>query len=613
MENLNIILSSEWDNTNDERVNSVLGMDRRAEEDRRMTSNYEQNYTVIDFETCGTDAVNRKHITEVSALRVRQGQVVKEFSSLVNPGISIPEFVSKKTGITDLMVANAPTIDVILPEILEFIGNDLLMGYNISAFDIYVLFDVVSECLGKDVPNNFIDVMQMVKGIFHTQKCSLTAACKAFDIKTDGAHRALNDCYMTKNLYDALFSAYDYDDVSKKLDEANKEKTLKYITPNYTDTTLQLRKLQDILKEIIADGQVSIEEVEQLSNWMNENIELKGNYPFDRAYNLIEKVLADGVVDNDELSMLLQKFQEFTNPVGSSENTKIVFRNHHFVLTGDFDHGTRSEVEEYIRERNGIVDNTVKKCTNYVVVGSAGSDFWANGNYGTKVKKALELKDKGQPIEIITEKDFYNAGDSEDEFFEEEEWEQVTLFDALSENSEPWQDVVNKAIVQVLADVDIPENSVVLDTNYSRDGQKITSYSVCIRKPDYPKGINANGDIKTSLFNIQFAGHGNIVFCIEDFSRKVVLPEWNYEIRKRKSENFLRVVVSPVSADLYDFSRAVIEDSVKRYLRGGGGNSFGCCHLYKECSAAEICLHENKLYARGCQYYYNLIAGKIFY
>lgn len=191
--------------------------------------------------------------------------------------------------------------------------------------------------------------------------------------------------------------------------------------------------------------------------------------------------------------------------------------------------------------------------------------------------------------------------------------EQMSIFDSANQS---WQDFVNEAISQIEIEDDIPNNSVLIDANYSRDGSEITSYSLFIRKPDYPKGVNASGSIKTSLCNIQFAGKTGskkIVFCLPESALHVIMSEWNIEIKRRKSENFVRVIIDPINPYFGVFCKAVIKELVDRYLREGSGNGFGCCHLYNECSDAKRCLHENKLYARGCQYYYNLNAGRIFY
>ena len=66
------------------------------------------------------------------------------------------------------------------------------------------------------------------------------------------------------------------------------------------------------------------------------------------------------------------------------------FENKSFCLSGNFEYGSKAEVAEYITSKGGLIDKGVKKTTNYLVVGEEGSSRYSNGNYGTKVKKALE-------------------------------------------------------------------------------------------------------------------------------------------------------------------------------------------------------------------------------
>ena len=75
----------------------------------------------------------------MSAIRVRDGIVVKEFSSLVNPKCLIPKKIMDITGINNAMVADAPTIENVLPEYLDFLSDDIIVGYNLTTFDYNVI------------------------------------------------------------------------------------------------------------------------------------------------------------------------------------------------------------------------------------------------------------------------------------------------------------------------------------------------------------------------------------------------------------------------------------------------------------------------------------------
>ena len=94
----------------------------------------DRNYTVIDIETTGLSPLEDE-IIELSALKVRDNKVVKEFSSLINPNKEISDFISSLTGITQSMVQNAPDIKTVLPLFIDFIGDDTVLGHNVS-FDL---------------------------------------------------------------------------------------------------------------------------------------------------------------------------------------------------------------------------------------------------------------------------------------------------------------------------------------------------------------------------------------------------------------------------------------------------------------------------------------------
>lgn len=91
-------------------------------------------FVVVDLETTGGTPA-QCGITEIGAVKVRGGEVLGEFQTLVNPAEPIPAFISVLTGITDTMVRDAPRIESALPAFLEFAAGSVLVAHN-AGFDI---------------------------------------------------------------------------------------------------------------------------------------------------------------------------------------------------------------------------------------------------------------------------------------------------------------------------------------------------------------------------------------------------------------------------------------------------------------------------------------------
>ena len=94
----------------------------------------EVTFVVVDLETTGGSPLSCA-ITEIGAVKVRGGEVLGEFQTLVNPGEPIPPFIAVLTGITDTMVAAAPRIESVLPSFVEFARDTVLVAHN-APFDI---------------------------------------------------------------------------------------------------------------------------------------------------------------------------------------------------------------------------------------------------------------------------------------------------------------------------------------------------------------------------------------------------------------------------------------------------------------------------------------------
>ncbi len=366
------------------------------------------DYCVIDLETTGV-FVNSADIIEISAIKIRSNKVVDEFSALVNPECHIPEEATAVNHITDDMVKDSPVLDDILDDFISFIGNDVIVGYNNAGFDMNLIYDCVYRLRNAYFTNDYLDMLHAVRRSLPNLKNSkLETVSKFYGFDTTGEHRALKDCYLTKACYDKLNEEFGEAAFKKaKINIHTKKERLQY-----SAETRALQELQKILDGALADGKVSVDEVEVIRCWLEEHRDLSGNYPFDKVFNALDDVLEDGIITEEELSDLNNIFSEIIDPVKCKSckcNEIKTLMDKHICLTGEFDYGSKGSVEELIKAAGGIIDKSVKKATNYVVVGAQGSDAWKTGNYGSKIQKAMELIDKGQAISIVEEKDFITA------------------------------------------------------------------------------------------------------------------------------------------------------------------------------------------------------------
>src|SRR6478736_3264319 len=95
---------------------------------------FDVTFCVIDLETTGGSS-ERCGITEIGAVKMRGGECLGTFQTLVNPGAAIPPEITVLTGITQAMVLPAPRIETVLPSLLEFVGDAVIVGHNVR-FDI---------------------------------------------------------------------------------------------------------------------------------------------------------------------------------------------------------------------------------------------------------------------------------------------------------------------------------------------------------------------------------------------------------------------------------------------------------------------------------------------
>ena len=158
-------------------------------------------YVSLDIETTGLDP-KQDAILEIGAIRFKGSQVYDTYNTLVNPGRPIPYKIQQLTGITPADIEGAPPLSAVLPDLRRFVGDNPILGHNIS-FDLSFLH---KEALFEQ--NIGIDTFELASILLpHANRYSLTSLLKYLDISLppDGqAHRALDDAEATRQLFEAL-------------------------------------------------------------------------------------------------------------------------------------------------------------------------------------------------------------------------------------------------------------------------------------------------------------------------------------------------------------------------------------------------------------------------
>lgn len=175
-----------------------------AKKTGKKLNTYIKDYVIFDLETTGISC-NNDEVVEISVVKVEDGEVTDEFSSLVNPGMPIPFFASQVNGITDDMVKDCPCFEEVLADFIEFVGDSVLVGHNIHTFDMKFLYRDADRFWGKTLDNDYIDTLQLARVYLpRLGHYKLTDLAEYYDIATDGAHRALNDCRMNQKVFECL-------------------------------------------------------------------------------------------------------------------------------------------------------------------------------------------------------------------------------------------------------------------------------------------------------------------------------------------------------------------------------------------------------------------------
>lgn len=159
-----------------------------------------QRYVVVDIETTGNAAKKGDRIIQFSAVVIENNQIMNQYSSFVNPGVSVPIFIEELTGINDDMVKNAPTFTEIAPKIAQLLENSIFVAHNVL-FDLPFLQEEFTNAGVERFYGKSIDTVELAKIMLPTSDSfKLGDLAERLSLSHIKPHQADSDAYVTAEL-----------------------------------------------------------------------------------------------------------------------------------------------------------------------------------------------------------------------------------------------------------------------------------------------------------------------------------------------------------------------------------------------------------------------------
>ncbi|MBR1812696.1 MAG: PolC-type DNA polymerase III [Lachnospiraceae bacterium] len=180
-------------------VEGYLVDDKKELVIRAKDETLDDRYVVFDIETTGLSAY-LDHIIEIGAVKVEHGEIVDRFSTFVNPHVPIPKNIEKLTSITDAQVMDAPSIETVLPQFLEFCEGAVIVAHNAS-FDTGF---IGQACKRAGIPYEPViaDTLNMARVLLpHLKRFKLDDVAEACGVSLEHHHRAVDDAECTAGIF----------------------------------------------------------------------------------------------------------------------------------------------------------------------------------------------------------------------------------------------------------------------------------------------------------------------------------------------------------------------------------------------------------------------------
>jgi len=363
---------------------------------------------ILAFDVETPNSYNNR-ICSIGLSMIEDGAIVWSQNYLVNPECSFDNRNIEIHGISPRDVALSPTFPMVWNEIGDYFRQNLVIAHN-ATFDLCVLKKTLSAYNFSESLIYYACTMEMAQSLLpELPNAKLPTLCDYFDVGLNH-HDSGSDSLACAQIFCHMV------DGGANPQDFTKAYSLEFVpshachprSAHISQNTKALLTLSGILSGITCDNLLVPSEVSFLQNWLDDNVDLKGNYPYDKIYSTVASALSDGILEQSELDSMLRLFKQVSDPVNdcSCDCSAVDISGKTFCLSGEFDYGDKNSVESFLIQRGGIAQKSVTRKTDFLIVGGQGSSAWSAGNYGNKVKKALELQEKGFSIQIIREHDF---------------------------------------------------------------------------------------------------------------------------------------------------------------------------------------------------------------
>lgn len=217
-------------------------------------------YVIFDTETTGLSAVYDS-IIEVGAVKMKNGQVIDRYDKFINPGHQLSELITNLTSITDDMLKDAPDEATIMKEFMEFAGDAILVGHNVT-FDMGFLNSTLRRSNMPKITAPVIDTLELSRTIHSEYRNhKLDTLAKKYDIKLEHHHRADSDAettgYVLYKMLDELEEKFGSINVTQLNDNVGTEESYKQARPNHAvlmaKTQAGLKNLFKIVSSSMVD------------------------------------------------------------------------------------------------------------------------------------------------------------------------------------------------------------------------------------------------------------------------------------------------------------------------------------------------------------------------